>query len=69
MRVPSLGQDTPLEEGVATHCRDSYGQRSLAGCSLKQLKQLSMHIAETMSRRGHVLRSQAVMSLRETVFN
>ena len=42
MRVPSLGQDTPLEEGVATHCRDSYGQRSLAGCSLKQLKQLSM---------------------------
>ena len=69
MRVASLGQDGPLEEGVATLCRDSYGQRSLAGCSLKQLKQLSMHIAETMSRRGHVLRFQADMSLRETVFN
>ena len=48
--------ETSPEEGMATHPRESYGQRSLAGCnhraakSQARLKQLSMHAAETMSR-------------------
>ena len=36
-QVRSLGQEDPLEEGMATHSgtlpRESHGQRSLAGCS------------------------------------
>ena len=35
--VPSLGEDDPLEKGMATHSSilagESHGQRSLAGCS------------------------------------
>ena len=31
--VGSLGWKDPLEEEMATHSRESHGQRSLAGCS------------------------------------
>ena len=37
MRFPSLGQEDPLEKGMATHSSilawESHGQRSLAGYS------------------------------------
>ena len=31
--VQSLGQEDPLEKGMANHSRETHGQRSLAGCS------------------------------------
>ena len=33
MWVQFLGQEDPLEEGMATHSSESRGQRSLEGCS------------------------------------
>ena len=41
--IPSLGQEDPLEEGMATHSSilagESHGQRSLAGCLPRGLKE------------------------------
>ena len=43
MRVPSLGQKDPLEEGIATHssifAQESHEQRSLVGYSPQSLKE------------------------------
>ena len=43
-RVRSLGQEEPLEEGVASHSSilawESRGQRSLAGCSPRGRREL-----------------------------
>ena len=43
MQVWSMGQKDPLEEGMVKHSsilpRESHGQRSLAGYSLKGLKE------------------------------
>ena len=44
--IPSLGQEDPLEEGMATHSSilagESHGQRSLAGCLPRGLKESDM---------------------------
>ena len=47
LRVQSLGQEDPLEEGMATHSSilvpgESYGQRSLAGYNPWGRKELDM---------------------------
>ena len=43
MRVPPLGQEDPLEEGMATHSSIlAPGQRSLAGYSPQGWKELDM---------------------------
>ena len=48
MQARSLGQEDPLEEGMATHSvslpGESQGQRSLAGCSPRGWKEL--HVTE-----------------------
>ena len=45
-RVPSLGREDPLEEGMATHSSISAWRspwmRSLVGCSLQGFKELDM---------------------------
>ena len=45
MWVQSLGQEDPLEKGMATHCsilalENPYGQRSLVGYSPRDHKEL-----------------------------
>ena len=46
MWLPSLGQEDPLEEGMAAHpsilAGESRGQRSLVGCSPWGRKELDM---------------------------
>ena len=45
VRVPSLGQEDPLEEGMGTHSNflpgESHGQRSLVGYGLYGRKELN----------------------------
>ena len=46
MQARSLGQEDPLEEGMATHSvslpGESHGQRSLSGCSPRGWKELNV---------------------------
>ena len=57
MRVPSLGWEDPLEEGMAAHSSvlagESHGQRSLVGYSLWGPTELDM-TEETQSTRSQV---------------
>jgi len=69
MQVRSLGQEDPLEEGMAAHSSilagESHGQRAWKGTvhrvakSRTRLKQLSTHAGEVpKDRPSHLLRQQ-----------
>ena len=58
MWVRSLGQEDPLEEGIATHSSilacETYAQRSLAGCGPWSHKEsdTTKHISQATSKGG-----------------